>query len=50
MAEQRKKKIDEARHVAAAKEASASHEIDKANVEWHKYHDKKRAKKKKKSD
>ena len=27
-------------------EASAAHEIDKANVEWHKYH-KKHAKKKK---
>ena len=30
------KKIDEARHVAAAKEASAAHEVDKANVEIHK--------------
>ena len=30
------KKIDEARHVAAAKEASAAHEVDKANIEIHK--------------
>ena len=29
-------KIDEARHVAAAKEASAAHEVDKANIEIHK--------------
>ena len=34
--QKQQKKIDEARHVAAAKEASAAHEVDKANVEYHK--------------